>query len=48
MAGRDSGMATGVDQSETPLLDAVARYHRDGRYGFTPSDNDGDSGGRTR
>ncbi len=25
-----------VDHSQTPLLDAVDRYHRDGRYGFTP------------
>lgn len=29
-------MAHHVNQSETPLLDAVARYHRDDRYGFTP------------
>jgi arginine decarboxylase len=29
-------MACHVKQSETPLLDAIARYHRDGRYGFTP------------
>ncbi|MGV0585198.1 ornithine decarboxylase [Mycobacteroides chelonae] len=25
-----------MDHSQTPLLDAVDRYHREGRYGFTP------------
>ncbi len=25
-----------MDQSHAPLLDALARYHEDGRYGFTP------------
>ncbi|TSD99514.1 ornithine decarboxylase [Skermania sp. ID1734] len=25
-----------MDQSQAPLLDAVAEYHRRGRYGFTP------------
>ena len=27
---------TCMDQSEAPLLDAVADYHRRDRYGFTP------------
>jgi arginine decarboxylase len=25
-----------MDQSQAPLLDALADYHRSGRYGFTP------------
>ncbi len=25
-----------MDQSQTPILDALAEYHREGRYGFTP------------
>ncbi|BBZ01553.1 putative Orn/Lys/Arg decarboxylase [Mycolicibacterium chitae] len=25
-----------MDQSQTPLLDALAKYHREDRYGFTP------------
>jgi arginine/lysine/ornithine decarboxylase len=25
-----------MNQDEAPLLDALAEYHREGRYGFTP------------
>lgn len=31
-----SGNAFPVDQSQAPLLDALADYHRRGRYGYTP------------
>ncbi len=34
--GNASGKAVFVDHSHAPMLDALARYHAEDRYGFTP------------
>src|SRR4051812_33168036 len=31
-----SGYPTAMEQVQAPLLDALADYHRSGRYGFSP------------
>ena len=31
-----SGYPTAMEQAQAPLLDALADYHRSGRYGFSP------------
>ncbi len=36
LANRKAGYFPGMDQSSAPLVEALDRYHVDGRYGFTP------------
>lgn len=36
VAGARAGYPSGMDQSETPMLDALDQYHRLDRYGFSP------------